>query len=171
MIRFVKNIKDFWSQDLESYQYVRRTLYSDMRNGDHWHENFKSGTLKQSFDSELPDYYPQFVSALDLDLSLSVVAWIGLEPGQFAPPHQDTFYQLRKSNHDRYTIDQCLRYLVFLGPWEFGQMVEFKTVTIRDWQAGDVWVFDHTEQHWACNASNSCFHTCQVNTINVGHNK
>lgn len=153
---------------MATYQYVRKTPYGSMQNGAHWHENFKSGTLQQSFDSELPDCYPQFVSALNLDPLLSVVAWIGLEPGQWVPPHQDTFYQLRKSNHDRYTINQCLRYLVFLESWQFGQIVDFKSTTIRGWQTGDVWVFDHTEQHWAGNASNSWFHTCQVNTINTG---
>ena len=170
MIKFVKNIENFWSHSLTHHQYVRHTPYADMRNGEHWHDNFKSGVLQQSFGSELPDCYPQFVTALDLDPALSVVSWIGIEPGQFVAPHQDTFYQLRKSNHDQYTIDQCLRYLVFLESWQFGQIVDFESATIRNWNAGDVWVFDHTELHWAGNGSNNTFHTCQVNTINPEHN-
>jgi hypothetical protein len=168
MIAFVKNIKDFWSQSLDSYTYARQTAYADMKNGKDWHDNFKTGTLQQSFGAELPDFYSQFVTDLGLNTDVSVVSWICMQPGQFVAPHYDTFYQLLKSNNDQYSIDQCLRYLVFLQDWQLGQLVDSESATIKHWKQGDVWVMNYQEQHWACNASNSNFHTCQVNTINQG---
>jgi len=166
MIKFIKNLENFWSSDLESYQYARQVPYNSMKNGLHWHENFKTGVLWQSVESELPSFYQSFKLGLDVDIETSVVSWICIQPGQFIAPHHDTFYQLLKQNHLA-SIDQCLRYLIFLEDWEFGQIVDFESIVIKQWRKGDTWAFNHTEKHWACNSSNKKFHTCQVNSINI----
>lgn len=169
MIEFVSNISDFWSHELDEYNYARAVAFSDMRNGKDWHNNFKVGHLLQSFDNELPDFYTKFVSDLKLDNSTSVVSWICIQPGQIIAPHYDTFYQLLKNNNQG-SIDQCLRYIIFLKNYQLGQIVDFAKTTIKNWKQGDVWVFDHTEKHWAANGSNVNFYSCQVNTINSKEN-
>lgn len=163
MIEFVANIKDFWSHDLATYQYHQSMDFAGMKNGAHWHGNFKHGHLLQSFGDELPVPPQKFVTSLGLEQSISTVGWICLRPNQFIAPHVDHFYQLRNAHN--VSIDECVRYLVFLQDWEFGQMVDFDNTNIRKWRRGDTWKFNHVEPHWAGNASNVNLHTCQVNTI------
>ena len=163
MIEFVTNIEDFWSFYLETYQYRKLVDFASMKNGVHWHDNFKHGHLLQSFDDDLPVPREKFVTSLDLNPSISTVSWICIRPNQFIAPHMDHFYQLRDAHN--VTIDKCVRYLVFLQNWEFGQVVDFHSTNIRKWQRGDTWKFNHVEQHWAGNASNIDLHTCQINTI------
>jgi len=55
---------------------------------------------------------------------------------------------------------------VFLEDWQFGHYVGFTNTNITKWKAGDVYKFDSTELHYAVNASNKHFHTCQVSTFN-----
>jgi hypothetical protein len=63
-------------------------------------------------------------------------------------------------------IEQCYRYLLFLEDWIFGHYAGFEDTSITHWKAGDVWMFDSTELHYAVNASNVPFNSCQVNTFN-----
>ena len=163
MIEFVANIEDFWSQELESYQYRQSVDFAGMKNGTHWHDRFKHGHLLQSFGDDLPVPPQKFVTSLGLDQSISTVGWICLRPNQFIAPHADHFYQLR--NTYNIEMNKCVRYLVFLQDWEFGQVVDFNSINIRKWCRGDTWKFNYIEQHWAGNASNVDLHTCQVNTI------
>lgn len=164
MVKYVKKIEDFWTDNLNVYSYVRQVPYFDMRNGEHWHKNFKSGHLLQSVENELPQCYHQFKTELECNVDKSVVSWICIQPGQCIAPHYDTFYQLLKKNNQS-LIEQCVRYLVFLEDWVFGQIVDFDSTVIKKWSKGDVWSFTHSDIHWACNSSNSNFHTCQINTI------
>jgi len=77
--------------------------------------------------------------------------------------HTDNFYKLRTQHS--VDIDNCLRYLVFLKDWTLGHAVEFEEINITRWKIGDVWVFDSKSKHWASNASNINFLTCQINTF------
>ncbi len=156
---FVTTIEDFWSEYLANYEYKHETSYSNMR--DEWHINFKQGNLLQSFDDELPPVWTRFKK--ELKISVGTVSWINLRPNQIIAPHTDNFYNLRQKENTQ--IENCIRYLVFLEDWKFGQCVDFQDLTIRNWKRGDTWYFDSTEKHMAVNASNFDFQTCQVNTI------
>ena len=146
MIGYFGNIDDFWSGSLSTYQYNREVQYEGIRVD--WHQNFK-GILLQSFDDELPEFWPKFKEAVNA--TKGSVGWINLRPNQVLPPHSDSFYTLRKLHN--VSIEQCIRYLIFLDDWQFGQHVEFETTPIKNWKKGDIWFFDHTARHWAVNAS------------------
>jgi|694.fasta_scaffold50296_6 hypothetical protein len=152
-------IEDFWSDYLQNFVYKQQIPYSGMRES--WHENFDNGHLLQSFDDQLPPIWKNFQSSLSV--SNGTVGWINIRPNQIIAPHFDHFYTLKQKLGT--TIEHCVRYLIFLEDWKFGQYIEFEDLSIRKWKKGDVWYFDHTEEHWAVNASNFDFHTCQVNTI------
>jgi hypothetical protein len=163
MIKFACSLDDFWHSDLNNYDYPTQVDFANMLNGQHWHDNFRSGALLQSLQHEIPVDPTKFMTALACEPQASSVSWICIRPGQFIAPHVDLFYQLRKITNS--PIDLCVRYLIFLEDWHFGQMVDFESLTIKQWRKGDVWMFDYQEQHWAGNASNHNFHTCQVSTI------
>lgn len=163
MIEFVTNMEDFWSHGLETHHYHESVEFANMKNGLHWHDNFKHGHLLQSFGHDLPVPPQKFVTSLGLDQDTSTVSWICLRPNQFIAPHVDHFYGLIHIN--KVPIDVCVRYLVFLQDWEFGQMADFQAMSIRNWRRGDTWKFNYLELHWAGNASNMDLHTCQVNAI------
>ena len=158
MIGYHGCIEDFWSDALASYTYVREVKYEGVRS--EWHSNFQ-GILLQSFDEELPEFWPKFQEALGV--TTGSVGWINIRPNQIIPPHTDNFYMLRQKYNA--TVDDCLRYLIFLEDWKFGQYVEFEDLSISKWKRGDVWFFNYKSKHWAVNASNDDLHTCQVSTI------
>ena len=158
MIGYHGSISNFWADSIKGYSYAREVQYEGVRSD--WHNQYK-GILLQSFDDELPDCWTKFKEALKV--KQGSVGWINLRPNQIIPPHVDNFYMLRKQHNA--DVANCLRYLIFLEDWEFGQYVEFENVSISKWKAGDVWFFDYQSRHWAVNASNRDFHTCQVSTL------
>ncbi len=159
MIKFHGNIQDFWSNDLDSYNFPGR--YSAGQR-EHFHPNYSKSNndLPQGFDSQLP-CGEEFFKALDVDQG--TVSWTCVEPGQVIPVHTDGFYKLKTQYN--VNVDDCVRYLVFLQDWVFGHCVEFEETIITKWHKGDVWIFDHQSAHYAANASNVNFVTCQVNTV------
>lgn len=161
MIKFIKNIKNFWSKDLENFVFpVMSPL--DISARDYWnHPNFQnSKPLLQAFDDHLPNYWNQFL--VELDAKEGTVSWTNIVPGQVLPVHTDKFYKLRtKYNVD---IEKCSRYLIFLNDWVLGHYVDFEEQSITRWKEGDVWRFDYRSHHCAANASKVDFITCQVNT-------
>ena len=166
MIEYVTTIDNFWKDSIEDFKYSRSVPYESMTyQKDKWHKNFHIGNLLQAFENELPIFYKNFSRSLQLNENIpTMTSWICIVPNQIIGPHNDSFFQLRKKYNDP-DISQCRRYLIFLEDWVFGQIVEFKSKTIRNWSNGDVWIFDSTETHWAGNASNFNFHTCQVSTF------
>jgi hypothetical protein len=160
MLGFKGNISDFWSDSLKNYQYKNKTPFRGMR--EHWHENYNTdGYILQSFNEELPNnIYEKFYSSLNVNDG--TVAWTCLIPNTILPPHIDKFYVLSKKLN--LTQDQCLRYVIFLEDWCFGQYVQLDQTPILNWKKGDVWYFDWTINHYAVNASNYDFHSCQVST-------
>lgn len=157
MIGYYGKIEDFWSDHLKNYKYVRQVEF----NRPEWNEEYKTGFLLQSFDDELPIIWKKFKDILNLNVG--TVGWMNIRPNQIVPPHTDNFYMLRQE-YDAH-IENCVRFLVFLEDWKFGQHVEFDTISISKWCKGDVWMFDYQSRHWAVNASNENFHTCQISTI------
>jgi hypothetical protein len=156
---FKGNITDFWSEGLEDYQYVNQTPFKGMR--DNWHENYATDKyLLQSFNEELPAFYKKFYEILNV--KEGTVAWTCLVPNTILPPHIDKFYLLSK----RCGIEQknCIRYVIFLEDWKFGQYVQLGETPVVKWNKGDIWYFDWEVNHFAVNASNYNFHTCQVST-------
>jgi hypothetical protein len=160
MIRFFGTIEDFWSADLKSYQFVNR-YSAGQRSSFHKNYSNTNNDLLQGFDSELPVKGRLFLQ--QLKLTIGTVSWTCIEPGQSIPVHTDAFYKFRIEND--IDISQCIRYLIFLQDWSFGHVVEFEELSLTKWKCGDVWVFDHNSKHFASNASNTDFITCQVNTI------
>jgi hypothetical protein len=160
MIKFYGTIEDFWSNDLETYQFLKR--YSAGQR-DSFHKNYSDpkNNLPQGFGDELPECRLNFFQILDVNKG--TISWTCIEPGQSIPVHTDAFYKLRLEHE--VDIDQCVRYLIFLQDWVFGHVVEFEEVSITKWRGGDVWVFDHRSKHFASNASNTNFVTCQVNAV------
>jgi hypothetical protein len=160
MIRYHGNLKDFWSEELISYQFPHR---SPTGQRDYFHDNYSRHTndLLQGFDQELPNCRQQFFK--ELNVSVGAISWTCIEPGQTIPVHTDGFYKLRTQHN--VDVADCERYLIFLQDWTLGHLVEFQEQSITKWQKGDVWVFDHESAHCAANASNLNFVTCQVNTI------
>lgn len=161
MIEYVKRLNDFWSQDLDNFTFTHSYSLGNTR--DYHHDNLRGDvtTVWQNFNEELPAIWQRFVVATGLDWA--VVSWTKVPPGRLVPIHQDLFAGLR-SRRDA-DIDQCLRYIILLGDWHFGQSLEFNDIVIRNWQRGDTWRFDAKEFHWAANASNHDFVTCQVSTV------
>lgn len=170
MIKYWGRIEDFWSNDLESYQFPGK--YSAGQR-DYFHPNYSqpNNNLPQGFDDQLPACRLNFFTALEIEQG--TISWTCIEPGQVIPVHTDGFYKLKT----QYNVDvaDCVRYLVFLQDWTFGHSVEFDETIITKWTKGDVWIFDHCSAHYAANASNINFVTCQVNTIvnnkKRGHNE
>jgi hypothetical protein len=159
MLGYKCNIADFWSEGLKNFQYVNKTPFKGMR--DNWHENYASEDyLLQSFDQELPVDYNKFYDVLNVNEG--TVAWTCLLPNIILPPHVDKFYLLSKKTGT--LQEDCIRYVVFLEDWQFGQYVQLAETPIIKWKKGDVWYFDWEVNHFAVNASNCNFHTCQVST-------
>lgn len=161
MPKFVKNIKNFWGEALSSHTYSREVPFV-AKNFDHLDRNYyNKDFLLQSFDTELPNA-KQFKDILEV--KDGSVAWACILPDVILPTHRDTFFTLRTQyNVD---FDRCFRYLIFLEDWVFGHYVGFETCSITNWKAGDVWLFTGEENHFAVNASNVPFHSCQVSTFN-----
>lgn len=160
MPEFVKNIDNFWKEDLTRHRYVREVPFV-AKNFDHLDRRYyNKDYLLQSFNDELP-CADLFKDALDTPRAS--VSWTCILPSVILPTHRDTFYTLRQEHN--VDLDQCFRYLIFLEDWIFGHHVEFESKIITGWQAGDVWKFDGTETHYGVNASNILFHTCQVSTF------
>jgi len=161
MEHFVTNIADFWSNHLASHEYVSKTPFRGMR--DNWHENFHSdGYLLQTFNDDIPIPVSVFYNVLGV--AQGTVAWTCLIPNTILPPHYDKFYLLAKNNG--YAREECVRYQIFLEDSVFGQLVVLGNTVISDWKKGDVWMFDSETHHYAVNASNVNFHSCQVSTKN-----
>jgi len=160
MIEFVKTIDPFWQKELSEHNYAREVPFV-AKNFDHLdREYYNKDQVLQSFDADI-DNTQQFKDALDV--KQGTVGWICIEPNVILPSHKDTFYTMRQTYN--VTIEQCFRYLIFLEDWQFGHYVGFTTKNITNWKAGDVWKFDSTELHYAVNASNLHFHSCQVSTF------
>lgn len=160
MIEFVKTIDNFWKKDLEDHTYARQVDFV-ARNFNHLDRDYYNRDyLLQSFNDELSNA-DKFKQAFNLEKGS--VSWTCVLPNRILPTHRDTFYTLRQEHSVE--IDQCFRYLIFLEDFVFGQYVGFEKQSITDWKAGDVWKFDSTELHYAVNASNEHFHTCQVSSI------
>ena len=160
MLKFVKTIEPFWTTELANHQYARQVPFV-AKNFDHLDkEYYNRDYLLQSFNEEL-SCADEFKTALDA--AHASVSWTCVLPNVILPTHNDTFYTLRQEHN--VTIEQCFRYLIFLEDWTLGQFVGFTNKNITNWKAGDVWKFDSTEMHFAVNASNELFHTCQVSTF------
>lgn len=159
MIEYIGKIENFWNDDLENHQYARKVPFV-ARNFDHLDRSFyNKDYLLQSFNEELSctDQFKNVLNVTD-----GSVSWTCILPNVILPTHNDTFYTLRQEfNVD---IEQCFRYLIFLEDWVFGQYVGFENKNITKWKSGDVWKFNFEEMHYAVNASNNLFHTCQVST-------
>jgi hypothetical protein len=161
MIEFVKTIENFWTAELSKHQYARQVPFV-AKNFDHLDRTYYNRDyLLQSFNDEL-EISKQFKNILNV--SSGTVSWTCILPNVILPTHQDSFYTLRQEHGIEKS--QCFRYLVFLEDWQFGHYVGFANKNITNWKAGDVWKFDSTELHYAVNASNVPFHSCQVSTFN-----
>lgn len=158
MKKYVKNVKDFWSSEMYSHEFT--SIYKLGKERDIHHENFLEVVteVSQSFNDELPSYWPKFLESMELEEGS--VSWTMIRPARIVPIHQDYFVNLRKNYN--VSLEQCSRYLLMLDDWSFGQLVELDDLTITRWKKGDVWEFDYTVSHWAVNASNINFYTCQI---------
>jgi hypothetical protein len=161
MTRYVKQITDFWSNDLNQHKFTTTYNLGDTR--EYHHPNLRSSVTEcsQSFNDELPAIWKQFLK--EFDLTTGSVSWTLIESGRIVPIHQDFFVNLRQTYNAE--VDQCARYIIMLEDWIFGQIVEFDDRVLTRWKKGDVWEFDHTIPHWAANASNYNFYTCQVSFL------
>lgn len=161
MIKFVTNIQSFWDEDLKNHIYSREVPFVN-KNFNHLDKNYYDrGFLLQSFNEELPDSGRKFL--LSIPTEIGSVSWTCISPNLILPTHKDSFYTLRKK--ENVELDECIRYLIFLQDHVFGQIAVFENKVISTWSKGDMWVFDSNEFHYAVNASNVPFHTCQVSTI------
>lgn len=159
MIEYVKNIPDFWSEHIVNFEFPHNV---SMGQRDYFHPNYflPSAEILQAFDEEVPC---KEIFINEIGTKQGSISLICLEPGKVVPIHKDKFYKFRKDyNVD---VDDCLRHLIFLQDWSLGQIVEFENKVITKWNKGDVWIFDTQQFHYAANASNSNFITCQVNTV------
>jgi hypothetical protein len=160
MIKYHTNLQPFWKEYLKNHAYAR-TVPFVARNFDHLDKTFYNRDyLLQSFNEELPNAQ-QFKDALNVDKG--AVSWTCILPNIILPTHKDTFYTMRQEYN--VSVEQCYRYLLFLEDWTFGHYVGFEDVNITDWKAGDVWIFDSSVMHYAVNASNVPFHSCQISTF------
>ena len=163
MIKFEKNIDDFWSQDLKDFKFTVLSPLTQAQRDDWSHPNYTNeiNLLEQAFDDDLPDHWPMFMS--DLEIEHGTVSWTNIGAGNVIPTHTDHFYKLRT----KYGVekDECLRYLIFLQDWQLGHMVEFENKILNRWKKGDVWSFGIDDPHCAANATQTDFITCQVNTF------
>ena len=161
MIEFVTNIPSFWDEDLKNHNYAREVPFV-AKNFDHLDRKYYNRDhLLQSFNDELPNGWQRFLNAVNRESGS--VSWTCILPNLILPSHCDTFYTLRQEHN--VDIKQCSRYLIFLEDWQFGHYAGFYNQHISHWKKGDVWVFDSTELHFAVNASNEPFHSCQVSTF------
>lgn len=162
MINYVTRIDNFWQEELSTHIYAREVPFV-AKNFEHLDKDYyNSGYLLQSFNEELL-CTEQFKGVLDAHTAS--VSWTCIMPNVILPTHKDTFYTLRQEYNIE--IEQCFRYLIFLEDAKFGHYVGFENENITDFKAGDVWKFDSTELHYASNASNTNFHTCQVSTFTL----
>jgi hypothetical protein len=158
MIEFVGNINSFWS--IEEFTLPHRVKVAPQR--EYFHNNYSipEADILQAFGDEIKQSRRFFK---ELGIEEGTISLICIEPGQVVPVHSDSFYKLRQDFE--ISIDQCVRYLIFLDNWELGHVVEFQETPITKWKKGDVWRFDHKSLHYAANASQTNFITCQVNTF------
>ena len=159
MIKFVKNIENFWKEDLANHKFARPVEFV-AENFNHLDRTYyNSGFLLQSFNKEIPNIQD---FQLALDVKNTSISWLCILPNVILPTHRDTFYTLRQEH--AVGIEQCFRYLIFLEDWVFGHYVGFENLNITNWKAGDTWMFDSEENHYGVNASNVPFVTCQVSS-------
>lgn len=160
MMEYVTNIETFWKDDLKLHYYARKVPFV-AKNFDHLDRKYyNKDYLLQSFNEELPNAQ-KFKNILKVNQG--TVSWTCILPNVILPTHEDTFYTLRQEHN--VSLDRCYRYLVFLEDWVFGHYVGFREQNITHWKSGDVWKFDGSKMHYAVNASNLPFHTCQVSTF------
>jgi len=161
MIEYVTRIDNFWKDDLVNYTYAL-TLPFISKCFDHLDRTYyDKGHILQSYEDDVPNAQ-HFKSALNV--TKGNISWTGIEPNIIVPTHKDTFYPMREKYN--INLEQCIRYIVFLEDWQFGHYVGFINKNITKWKAGDVYTFDYTDLHYAVNASNLRFHTCQINSFN-----
>ena len=159
MIKFVKNIENFWKEDLANHKFARPVEFV-AENFNHLDRTYyNSGFLLQSFNKEIPNIQD---FQLALDVKNTSISWLCILPNVILHTHRDTFYTLRQEH--AVSIEQCFRYLIFLEDWVFGHYVGFENLNITNWKAGDTWMFDSEENHYGVNASNVPFVTCQVSS-------
>ena len=159
MIKFVKNIENFWKEDLANHKFARPVEFV-AENFNHLDRTYyNSGFLLQSFNKEIPNIQD---FQLALDVKNTSISWLCILPNVILPTHRDTFYTLRQEH--AVSIEQCFRYLIFLEDWVFGHYVGFENLNITNWKAGDTWMFDSEENHYGVNASTVPFVTCQVSS-------
>jgi len=160
MIEYFNRIENFWKEDLKNHSYAREVPFV-AKNFDHLNKKYyNKDHLLQSFNDEL-SCSEKFKKVLNVNKGS--VSWTCILPNVILPTHQDTFYTLRQEHSVE--IERCYRYLIFLEDWVFGQYVGFTNKNITNWKVGDVWKFDSTELHYAVNASNVNFHSCQISTF------
>ena len=159
MIKFVKNIENFWKEDLANHKFARPVEFV-AENFNHLDRTYyNSGFLLQSFNKEIPNIQD---FQLALDVKNTSISWLCILPNVILPTHRDTFYTLRQEH--AVSIEHCFRYLIFLEDWVFGHYVGFENLNITNWKAGDTWMFDSEENHYGVNARNVPFVTCQVSS-------
>lgn len=154
------NIEDFWSKDLKNFLFDE---ISPVAPRDYYHKNWKEPGvfLHQSFNEDLPSCWKMFYDALNV--VEGSVCWLSLEPNQVIPVHQDFFFVLRQKHSC--DIDKCVRYLIMLENYKYGHIVYLDDIVLTNWKKGDVWYFDSTVKHFAANASQENFYSCQVSTL------
>ena len=161
MLEYCTRLTPFWQNDLKNHTYVREVPFV-AKNFNHLDRDYyNKDHLLQSFNNEL-SCEEDFKKSLQV--SEGSVSWTCILPNVILPTHKDTFYTLREQYN--VNIEDCFRYLVFLEDWIFGHYAGFENQSITNWKAGDVWKFDATELHFAVNASNVPFHSCQISSFN-----
>lgn len=160
MLEYYTNLSPFWNEDLKNHVYAREVPFV-AKNFNHLDRTYyNKDHLLQSFNEELT-CSEKFKKSLNV--KEGSVSWTCILPNVILPTHRDTFYTLREQHN--VGIENCFRYLIFLEDWVFGHYAGFEKRSITNWKAGDVWIFDHQELHYAVNASNIPFHSCQVSTF------
>ena len=154
----LNNIPPFWKDDLSTYvpEHIMPIAPHAIP-----HDNYQGTMLKQSFNEQLPQCWPQFYK--ELDVEEGSICWLTMEPGEIIPIHKDHFYMLKTRKN--VPVESCIRYLIMLEDWKPGHIVQLDDWTLSNWKAGDVWYLDHTVDHWAANCGRENFYTCQVSTI------
>lgn len=114
-------------------------------------------------DNWYKDIVPQSIlDKLDVGYPLSAVVR-KQNPGNFVPPHRDTFKSLFFEQDPSAKPNDVLRMWIPLEDYQFGQVFFVEDQVFYNWKAGDVYVFPAYAYHSSANAGEHPRHVLLIN--------
>ncbi len=165
MLEFLKNVKPNF--DIEKVPLKTERLKLD--NKSHYENRAIKGldrvasTQNKVWDENMPQEIIDYIKEIGFGRN-ECSANINVQyPGQMAPLHRDNHgYACKKLNKN---FEDFERVLVFLTDWEAGQVFGCGRESITEWESGDCYTFDASDQHFSANTGVETKYTIVISVL------